>query len=171
MAAEGVYLGTYKFGRYLTGEDAKRPTTLKLRRSSPISRARSARRAGPRVRHARSRAAPRSRAAINHARDLDQRARRRRDAGRARRRRAGDRQEAQGHVTIEVLGAEGVRRARHGHVPRRRAGLRRRSRASSTYVQAEGQEAAKKKIALIGKGVTFDSGGLLAQAVERRWRT
>src|SRR5262245_43383243 len=25
MAAEGVHLGTYKFGRYLTGEDHKRP--------------------------------------------------------------------------------------------------------------------------------------------------
>jgi len=29
MTAEGVALGTYKFGRYLTGEDHKRPTALK----------------------------------------------------------------------------------------------------------------------------------------------
>ncbi len=29
LAAEGVVLGTYKFSRYLTGEDHKRPTTLK----------------------------------------------------------------------------------------------------------------------------------------------
>ena len=29
MAAEGVHLGTYKFGRYLTGDDHKRPTALK----------------------------------------------------------------------------------------------------------------------------------------------
>ncbi len=29
MTAEGVHLGTYKFGRYMTGEDHKRPTALK----------------------------------------------------------------------------------------------------------------------------------------------
>ncbi|MBA3395560.1 MAG: leucyl aminopeptidase [Deltaproteobacteria bacterium] len=29
MAVEGIYLGTYKFGRYLTGDDHKRPTSLK----------------------------------------------------------------------------------------------------------------------------------------------
>jgi leucyl aminopeptidase len=29
FAAEGVHLGTYKFGRYLTGEDHKRPMSLK----------------------------------------------------------------------------------------------------------------------------------------------
>ena len=29
MTAEGVHLGTYKFGRYLTGEDHKRPSALK----------------------------------------------------------------------------------------------------------------------------------------------
>ncbi|MEQ1877961.1 MAG: hypothetical protein ABL958_15065, partial [Bdellovibrionia bacterium] len=29
LAAEGVVLGTYKFGRYFTGEDHKRPTALK----------------------------------------------------------------------------------------------------------------------------------------------
>ena len=29
MATEGVHLGTYKFGRYLTGEDQRRPTSLK----------------------------------------------------------------------------------------------------------------------------------------------
>jgi len=29
MTAEGVALGTYKFGRYLTGDDHKRPTSLK----------------------------------------------------------------------------------------------------------------------------------------------
>ena len=29
MAAEGIWLGTYRFARYLTAEDAKRPTTPK----------------------------------------------------------------------------------------------------------------------------------------------
>jgi leucyl aminopeptidase len=29
MTAEGVHLGTYKFGRYMTGDDHKRPTALK----------------------------------------------------------------------------------------------------------------------------------------------
>lgn len=29
MTAEGVHLGTYKFGRYMTGEDHKRPSALK----------------------------------------------------------------------------------------------------------------------------------------------
>lgn len=29
MTAEGVHLGTYKFGRYMTGEDHKKPTALK----------------------------------------------------------------------------------------------------------------------------------------------
>src|SRR5262249_45969381 len=29
LAAEGLHLGTYKFGRYLTGDDHKRPMSLK----------------------------------------------------------------------------------------------------------------------------------------------
>ncbi len=157
MATEGVLLGTYKFSRYLTGEDAKKPTSL---RSFAIVADVKGKK--PTAAQGRTFIASVSRgrivaSAINHARDLINEpaavatpaalaadalaiAKRHKDT-----------------VTAIVLDAKQCEELGMGMFLAVGKGSDQEPRfIHMTYTPAK---KAKKKICFIGKGVTFDSGG------------
>jgi len=158
--AEGVVLGGYKFGRYLTGEDHKRPTSLKsfgvVTDASPKAGKK------PTAAAMKQFAASVHRgeviaAAINHARDLIN--------------------EPAAVITPTALGldAQAIAKKHKGTVTATVFGAKQCAELGMGMFLAVGQgssqesklihlvykpaKKAKKKVAFIGKGVTFDSGG------------
>jgi leucyl aminopeptidase len=157
MTAEGVHLGTYKFGRYMTGEDHKRPSALKsfgvimdFKGKKPTaSQAKSFQIAAARGTTIAS--------AINHARDLIN--------------------EPAAVVTPAALAAEAqaIAKRHKGTVsvtildPKKCADLGmgmflavgQGSDQESRFIHMTYKPAKKpkKRVCFIGKGVTFDSGG------------
>ena len=156
-AAEGVALGTYKFGRYLTGDDAKKPATLKS-----LAILRDAKGGKPSAAQTRAFAAAVVRgqtiaAAVNHARDLIN--------------------EPAAVATPKALAADAVAIAKKhkGTVTATILTPAQCAELGMGMFLAVGQGSAeeprfihltykpakkpKKKLCFIGKGVTFDSGG------------
>jgi leucyl aminopeptidase len=157
MTAEGVYLGTYKFGRYMTGEDHKRPTALKsfgvimdFKGKKPTaSQAKSFQLAAARGTTIAS--------AINHARDLIN--------------------EPAAVITPSALAAEAqaIAKRHKGTVsvtildPKKCAdlgmgmflavGQGSDQEARFIHMTYKPAKKPKKRVCFIGKGVTFDSGG------------
>lgn len=156
-AVEGVILGTYKFGRYFTGDDHKRPTSLKS-----IGLIIDAKGKKPNAAQGRAVAAAISRgevvgAAINHARDLIN--------------------EPAAVITPSALAADAQAIAKR-HKDRVTATILDAKKCAELKMgmflavgQGSDQEPKfihltykpvkkpKKRVCFIGKGVTFDSGG------------
>ena len=157
MAAEGVYLGTYKFGRYLTGDDHKRPLALKnfgifaeLKGKKPTASQAKAFQAA--VTRGVTMAS-----AINHARDLINEP----AAVITPTALAADAQaiakKHKGSVTVTILDPKKCAELGMGMFLAVGQGSDQESRfIHMTYKPAKKP---KKKICFIGKGVTFDSGG------------
>ncbi len=158
LAAEGVLLGTYKFARYLTSEEAKKPSTLKS--FGIITDVKAAKK--PSVTQTRTFQASVDRgrvvaAAINHARDLINEP----AAVATPTALAADAQaiakKHKGSLTATILDAKKCEELGMGMFLAVGQGSDQEARfIHLTYTPAK---KAKKKICLIGKGVTFDSGG------------
>ena len=171
MAAEGVYLGTYKFGRYLTERRARSSrTTLKSFGDRHRRQGQEAdRRAGAGVRR-RGRARhdvagggqPRARS--------HQRAGRGRHADRARRRRAGDREEAQGHAHRRRCSTP-KKCAELGMGMFLAVGQGTDQEPRFIHITYKPRQEAEEEDLLHRQGRHVRLGRLLAQAVAARWRT
>jgi len=157
LVAEGVLLGTYKFGRYLTGEEHKRPATLK--RFGIIGDVKGKKPSAAQSR-AYAQAIARGRVvgdAINHARDLVN--------------------EPAAVVTPAALAsdAQAIAKKHKGELTATILDAKKCADLGMGLFLAVGQgsdqeprfihlaykpkKKAKKKVCFIGKGVTFDSGG------------
>jgi leucyl aminopeptidase len=164
MAVEGLYLGTYKFARYLTSEDAKRAPSLKsfgflgdLKGKKP----------GATQAKAFQAAAARGTtiaAAINHARDLINEP----AAVATPVALAADAQaiakKHKGSLSVTILDPKKCADLGMGMFLAVGQGSDQEARfIHMTYKPAQGKKGlrskAKKKLCFIGKGVTFDSGG------------
>lgn len=157
MAAQGVYLGTYKFGRYLTGDEHKRPLSLKnfgiftdVKGKKPSATQAKA------FQTAVTRGVTLA-AAINHARDLINEP----AAVVTPSALAADAQaiakKHKGSVSVTVLDPKKCAELGMGMFLAVGQGSDQESRfIHMTYKPAKKP---KKKICFIGKGVTFDSGG------------
>lgn len=157
MAVEGIYLGTYKFGRYLTGEDHKRPMAVKKFQIGTDAKGKK-----PLVAQVRKYASAIERgkviaAAINHARDLINEP----AAMITPTALANDAQaiakKHKGTISVTVLGPKQCAELGMGMFLAVGQGSSQEPRfIHMTYKPAKKP---KKKVAFIGKGVTFDSGG------------
>jgi leucyl aminopeptidase len=157
MAVEGVYLGTYRFHRYLTGDDHKKPQALKS-----VGLITDAKGKKPTAAQAKQAQASITRGAviaqaINHARDLiNEPAAVATPAQIA----AGAQAIAKKHkgtLTVTVLDAKKCAELGMGMFLAVGQGSEQQPRfVHMTYKPAKKP---KKKVAFIGKGVTFDSGG------------
>jgi len=157
LAAEGIYLGTYKFGRYLTSEEAKRAHSLKS-----FAFLRDLKGAKPNASQQRQGAAAISRGitiaeAINHARDLINEP----PAIATPAHLAADAQaiakKHKGTVTTTVLDAKKCAELGMGMFLAVGQGSDQEPRF--IHMQYKPAKKPKKKVCFIGKGVTFDSGG------------
>jgi leucyl aminopeptidase len=148
LLAEGAALGRYKFGRYLTGDDAKRPDTVETCTiASPAANAEVSMRA---LRRAEIVAG-----AVAKARDLINE-----PAGYMTPRRMEEeaRAMAKAHgLTVDVLGPEQCRELGMGMFLAVAQGSAEEPRFIHLAYKPAG---AKKRVCIVGKGVTFDSGGL-----------
>ncbi len=157
---EGVVLGSYKFGRYLTGEDHKRPTSLKSFGIVTDAAPKAGKKPSAAAQKLFATAVTRGEvigAAINHARDLINEP----AAVITPTALALDAQaiakKHKGTVTATILGAKQCAELGMGMFLAVGQGSAQESKlVHLTYKPAK---KAKKKIAFIGKGVTFDSGG------------
>jgi len=157
LATEGLYLGTYKFARYLTGDDAKKPTSFKS--LVVFADAKGSKRSAAQLRGfdtAVSRGATIAKA-VNHARDLIN--------------------EPAAVVTPTALAADAqaIAKAHKGSLSVTVLDAKKCAELGMGMFLAVGQgsdqepkfihitykpaKKAKKKLCFIGKGVTFDSGG------------
>jgi len=157
LAAEGVVLGTYKFSRYLTGEDHKRPAALKSLgivvdakgKKLLVGRAKALSSAITRGRTIAT--------AVNHARDLINEP----AAVVTPTALASDAQAIakrhKGSVTVTILDAKKCAELGMGMF----LAVGQGSDQESKFIHMIYKPAkkAKKKVCFIGKGVTFDSGG------------
>jgi len=149
LYVEGALLGRYKFGRYQTAEDAKRPDPVEA--FAVVTSAKSA--------EAFARAAKRAEiiaSSVAKARDLINE-----PAGYMTPRRMEEeaRALAKAHgLTIDVLGPEKCRELGMGMFLAVSQGSVEEPRFIHLVYKPAGTP--KKKVALVGKGVTFDSGGL-----------
>jgi leucyl aminopeptidase len=148
FAAEGLHLGRYRFDRYLS-EEGRRPDVLETATLAPLT---------PGSAESLQRAARRAEvvaAAVSHARDLVNE-----PAGEMTPRRMAEFAAAlakEHGLSVEILGPAECRALGMGMYLAVAQGSDEEPRfIHLTYKPKE----AKKKIALIGKGVTFDSGGL-----------
>jgi leucyl aminopeptidase len=157
LAAEGAILGTYKFGRYLTGEDHKRPMALK--RFGIVTDVKGKK---PTVGQAKAFAAALVRGsqiglAVNHARDLVNEP----AAAITPSALAADAQAiAKKHksaITVTVLDAKKCEELGMGMF----LAVARGSEQEPRFIHMIYKPAKKpkKKLCFIGKGITFDSGG------------
>jgi leucyl aminopeptidase len=145
---EGAALGRYKFGRYLTSEDAKRPDSVEAFTLVTSAKAEAFARA--------ARRAEIVAAAVAKARDFINE-----PAGWMTPRRMEEeaRALAKAHgLTIDVLGPEKCRELGMGMFLAVSQGSVEEPRFIHLTYKPAGTP--KKKVALVGKGVTFDSGGL-----------
>ena len=157
MAVEGLYLGTYKFARYLTAEEAKKPQSLKsfgfvldIKGKKPTA-------AQSRAFQAAVARGTTIAGAINHARDLINEP----AAVATPSHLAADAQaiakKHKGSVSVTVLDAKKCAELGMGMFLAVGQGSDQEPRfIHMTYKPAKKP---KKKICFIGKGVTFDSGG------------
>jgi leucyl aminopeptidase len=157
LVAEGVHLGTYKFGRYFTGEDHKRP--MALHNFGVFTDVKGKK---PNAAQARAFAAAINRGtqvafAINHARDLINEP----AAAVTPAALAADAQaiakKHKGAITVTVLDAKKCEELGMGMFLAVGRGSDQEPRfIHMTYKPAKKP---KKKVCFIGKGITFDSGG------------
>ena len=157
FAAEGIALGTYRFGRYLTSDDAKKPHTL-----TSFAVYRDVKGAKASASQARAFTAAVARgmtiaSAVNHARDLINEP----AAVATPKALAADAQaigkKHKGSVSVTVLDAKQCAALGMGMFLAVGQGSDEEPRfIHMTYKPAK---KAKKKLCFIGKGVTFDSGG------------
>jgi leucyl aminopeptidase len=156
MAVEGVYLGTYRFARYLTGDDHKRPQSLKrfgivtdLKGKKPSAAQTKAFAAAV----ARGRTIS---VAINHARDLINEP----AAVVTPTALASDAQAiAKKHKSVTVTILDGKKCADLGMGMFLAVGQGSDQEPRFIHMTYKPAKKAKKKICFIGKGITFDSGG------------
>ncbi|HEY6039090.1 MAG TPA: leucyl aminopeptidase [Kofleriaceae bacterium] len=157
LAAEGVYLGTYKFGRYLTSEEAKRAHSLKS-----FAFLRDLKGTKPNASQQRQAATAITRGitiaeAVNHARDLINEP----PAIATPAHLAADAQaiakKHKGTVTTTVLDAKKCAELGMGMFLAVGQGSEQEPRF--IHMQYKPAKKPKKKVCFIGKGVTFDSGG------------
>lgn len=157
IAAEGVRLGTYKFGRYFTGEDHKRPTSLKNFGIFTDSKGKK-----PTAAQAKAFAAAVARGtqiaeAVNHARDLINEP----AAAITPTALAEDAQaiakKHKGSLSVTVLDARKCEELGMGMF----LAVGRGSDQEPRFIHMVYKPAKKpkKRVCFIGKGVTFDSGG------------
>ena len=157
---EGVFLGTYKFGRYLTGEDHKRPTSLRSFGLVTDASPKAGKKPTAAAHKAFATAVNRGEviaAAINHARDLINEP----AAVITPSALAADAQaiakKHKGTVTATILDAKKCAELGMGMFLAVGQGSGQESKfIHLTYKPAKKP---KKRVAFIGKGVTFDSGG------------
>ena len=157
LAAEGIYLGTYKFGRYLTSEEAKRSHSLK---SFALLRDMKGGKLGAAQQRQGAAAIARGTTiaeAVNHARDLINEP----PAIATPAALAADAQaiakKHKGAITTTVLDAKKCAELGMGMFLAVGQGSDQEARfIHMTYKPAKKP---KKKVCFIGKGVTFDSGG------------
>jgi leucyl aminopeptidase len=157
LAAEGLWLGTYRFARYLTGDEAKKPATLK---SFAVLRDVKGAKASATQQKAFTAAVSRGTtiaAAVNHARDLINEP----AAVATPVALAADAQaiakKHKGSVTATIL--DGKKCAELGMGMFLAVGQGSDQEPRFIHMTYKPAKKAKKKICFIGKGVTFDSGG------------
>ena len=157
LAVEGVLLGTYKFARYMTGEDHKRPPAL--RSFGFITDAKSGKK--PTAAQAKAFQAAVSRgaavaAAVNHARDLINE-----PAGSLTPSAlAADAQAiAKKHKTMTTTVLDAKKCAELGMGMFLAVGRGSEQEPRFIHMTYKPVKKARKKVCFIGKGVTFDSGG------------
>jgi len=157
FVAEGVQLGTYKFGRYLTGEDHKRPMSLKSFGIFTDSKGKK-----PAAAPARAFAAAIARGsqiaeAVNHARDLINEP----AAVITPTALAADAEaiakKHKGTLSVTVLDAQQCEELGMGMFLAVGKGSDQEPRF--IHMTYKPKKKSKKKICFIGKGITFDSGG------------
>ncbi len=157
MTAEGVYLGTYKFGRYMTGEDHKRPTSLKT--FGVITDLKGKK---PTATESKAFAAQAARgatiaSAINHARNLINEPAAVVTPSALAAEAQAIAKKHKGSVTVTILDPKKCAELGMGMFLAVGQGSEQESRfIHMTYKPAKKP---KKKVCFIGKGVTFDSGG------------
>jgi leucyl aminopeptidase len=156
IVAEGVHLGTYKFGRYLTGEDHKRPMALKRFGVFLDTKGRKPAAAQTKAFTAAVTRGTQIAQAVNHARDLINEP----AAAVTPVALANDAQSiAKKHksVTVTVLDAKKCQELGMGMFLAVGRGSDQEPRfIHMTYKPAK---KARKRLCFIGKGITFDSGG------------
>jgi leucyl aminopeptidase len=156
MAIEGLYLGSYKFGRYLTGEDAKKPAALKsfgLILDGKGKKASAAQTKQFQASLARGTAIAQ---AVNHARDLINEP----AAVATPSSIAADAQAiAKKHKSLTVTVFDAKKCADMGMGMFLAVGQGSDQEPRFVHMTYKPAKKAKKKICFIGKGVTFDSGG------------
>jgi leucyl aminopeptidase len=157
LASEGVLLGTYKFGRYLTGEDHKRPPSLKRFGLITDPKGKKPTAAQTKAFQAAVTRGLTIGAAVNHARDLVNEP----AAVITPTALAANAQEIakrhKGTMTVTVLDAKKCAELGMGMFLAVGQGSEQEPRfIHMTYKPAKKP---KKKICFIGKGITFDSGG------------
>jgi leucyl aminopeptidase len=157
MAVEGVHLGLYKFGRYMTGDDHKKPTALKQVGLITDAKGKKATASQARALQTAISRGTVIGQAINHARDLINE-----PAAFATPTQIAASAQAivkkhKGTMTITVLDAKKCAELGMGMFLAVGQGSDQEPRfVHMTYKPAKKP---KKKVAFIGKGVTFDSGG------------
>jgi leucyl aminopeptidase len=157
LAAEGVHLGGYKFGRYLTGDDAKKPASLKTFQISTDAKGKKLSASQSKQLEAAITRGTVIAGATNFARDLI-------NEPAAVATPAYIAQQAQalakkhkGSLTVTVLDAKKC--AELGMGMFLAVGQGSDQEARFVHMTYKPSKKAKKKICFIGKGVTFDSGG------------
>jgi leucyl aminopeptidase len=155
IAVEGLYLGSYKFGRYLTGDDHKKPQPLKSFGFILDAKGGKKNGAGKQLQAAIERGTAIAQA-VNHARDLiNEPAAVATPASIA----ADAQAIAKKHkgVTVQVFDAKKCAEMGMGMFLAVGQGSEQEPRF--VHMAYKPAKKAKKKICFIGKGVTFDSGG------------
>ena len=147
-AVEGLSTGAYRFSRYLSDPRAQRRDRGGSHRARRRRRRREGRRSGRAGRRPRGRTGPRSRQRASVAAE----SRRVRPRGGARAREAG--------LRARVLDAKALERLGDGRAARGRARQRRSRPGSSIWSTRRAGVRPGGASCSIGKGVTFDSGGL-----------
>jgi leucyl aminopeptidase len=157
LAAEGIHLGTYKFGRYLTSDEHKRPTSLKSFGIFGDSKGKKPNAGQTKALSAALARGSQIAQAVNHARDLINEP----AAVVTPTALASDAQaiakKHKGTLTVTVLDAKKCEELGMGMFLAVGKGSDQEPRfIHMTYKPAK---KSKKKICFIGKGITFDSGG------------
>jgi len=157
MAVEGLYLGSYKFGRYLTNDDQKKPMALKSFGLIVDPKGKKATAAQARQFQAAIERGTVTAQAVNHARDLiNEPAAVATPASIAADAQAIGKKH-KGTLTVQVFDAKKCAELGMGMFLAVGQGSEQEPRfVHMTYKPAKKP---KKKVCFIGKGVTFDSGG------------
>ncbi|HTR55573.1 MAG TPA: leucyl aminopeptidase [Kofleriaceae bacterium] len=157
MAVEGLFLGTYRFARYLTGEDAKKPTSLKSFGVLLDPKGKKPSAAQARAFQAAVQRGTIVAGAVNHARDLINEP----AAAMTPTALASDAQaiakKHKGSLSVTVLDAKKC--AELGMGMFLAVGQGSDQEAKFIHMTYKPAKKAKKKLCFIGKGITFDSGG------------